>query len=221
MRKFVLGFMILGLLAVVAPPSRAGVGFGLHGNALNFKLANDIVKRVAPNQPASTQGLAIQEIYGLGLGGGLHLDFSLPIISLRLSGDYLTLSPDNSKFQSYLASVNPLLASSTVDGGRITLLQANLNLKINILPIPVFKPYATGGVGLTNVKMDDITLKTPFGTVTTSLLETQTVGTFNVGVGVDIEIGSIALFGELKVNWVMLKEGTSVQLPIGTVGITF
>jgi opacity protein-like surface antigen len=221
MRKFALGFVILGMLAFQTASLRAGVSFGLHGNALNFKLANDIVAKVSGSQVTSTQGLALQEVYGLGLGGGLHLDFSLPIISFRVSGDYLTLSPDNSKFQSLLGGISPLLATATVDGGRITMIGGSVNLKLNILPLPVIKPYATGGVGLTNLKMDDVNVKTPLGSFSSSLLKTQTAKTFNVGAGVDIELGGIALFAELKVNWVFLEEGTSVQLPIGTVGITF
>jgi hypothetical protein len=221
MRKFGLGFMILGLLAMQTAPAMAGVGFGLHGNALNFKLANDIVAKVS-GTPSTVQGTAIQEVYGMGLGGGVHLDFGLPIISFRVSGDYLTIAPDNDKFRSYFSQISPILfANATVDGGRITMIGGNVNLKLNVLPLPVIKPYATGGVGLTNIKMDEVNVKTAFGSFKSTLLENQTVKTLNVGAGVDVELGGIALFGELKVNWIFLKEGTSVQLPIGTVGITF
>ena len=38
---------------------------------------------------------------------------------------------------------------------------------------------------------------------------------------VDILLGPITLYGEVKVTWIFLKEGTSTYVPIGLVGIRF
>ena len=109
-----------------------------------------------------------------------------------------------------------------VEGGTITMISGNANLKINILPLPVFKPYITGGIGLANIKAEDLVITfNNFKIPGFQLIETQTVTMFNAGAGLDLDFGGLAIYGELKVNWVMLKEGTSVQVPIATVGITF
>ena len=52
-------------------------------------------------------------------------------------------------------------------------------------------------------------------------LDSKTLTTANVGAGVDLTLGGLTLFGELKLNWIFTDEKTSSQVPIGTVGITF
>lgn len=223
MRRVLVLILLLLLAAFPVQQSLAGVGFGLHGNVTNFKIGGDLARITGLNSTPSTTSLALKEVYGLGYGGGIHLDLSIPIVSIRISGDYLTLAPDNDKFQAFLRTYT---GSPTtlfgVSGGRITMISGNANLKINILPLPVFKPYITGGVGLANIRAEDISITfNNFVIPGFQLIKTQTVSTFNVGAGLDLDFGAIAIFGELKVNWVLLEEGTSIQVPIATVGITF
>lgn len=217
-------FALLFLLAAIpAQMSFAGVGFGLHGNLTNFKIGGELGRITGLSSAGSTTSLALKEVYGLGYGGGIHIDLAIPVLSIRLSGDYLTLSPDNDKFQTFLrAYTGSSTALFAVEGGKITMISGNANVKINILPLPVFKPYITGGIGLANIKAEDLTITfNNFKVPGFQLIETQTVTMFNAGAGLDLDFGGLAVYGELKVNWVMLKEGTSVQVPIATVGITF
>jgi opacity protein-like surface antigen len=221
----VLVFVLL-IFCALAPVqhSLAGVGFGIQGNVTNFKIGGDLARITGLGAPSSnTTSLALQEVYGLGVGGGIHFDIGLPFLSFRVSGDYLTLSPDNTKFQTFVRTYVGLPgATVAVDGGRITMLSGNVNLKLNILPIPVFKPYITGGAGMANVKADDLSISVGALKVTGfQLIQTQTVTTFNLGAGIDLDFVGLVIFGEVKVNWVMLKEGSSVEVPIATVGLTF
>jgi opacity protein-like surface antigen len=224
MRRVLVISLLLLSVAIPARQSLAGVGFGIQGDVTNFKIGGDIARITGLSaSPGNTTSLALQEVYGLGVGGGIHFDIGLPFLSFRISGDYLTLSPDNTKFQAFVRTYVGLPgATVAVDGGRITMLSGNVNLKLNILPLPVIKPYVTGGAGMANLKAEDLSISV--GALKVSgfqLIQTQTVSTFNLGAGLDLDFGGIAIFGEVKVNWVMLKEGTSVEVPIATAGITF
>jgi hypothetical protein len=195
---------------------------------INSKI-NAKVKEIAGLTPtAGALQVALDEVYGLGLGGGVHVDLGLGIVSIRVSGDYITLSPDKDKFKSYVQQVIPGLPVSFVDGGKVDLISGSANAKIVIVPLPVFRPYITGGAGMANVKATDVTLS--LGSINlkpVSILKSQTVGTFNAGAGADFVFGGAegkkgtAVFVELKINWLMLEEGTSTMVPIATAGITF
>lgn len=209
------------LLAVSTALSQT-VGFGVHGNMINSNI-NAKVKQIAGITPSTgTLQVALDEVYGLGLGGGVHFDIKFAALSIRISGDYLTLSPDKDKFAAYVQQVTPGLPVQFVDGGKVDMISGSANLKLVVLPLPVFKPYVTGGGGFTNVSATDVSLS--LGGVKLSpvqILKKQTVGSFNAGAGLDLDFGSLTVFAELKINWLMLEEGTSTYVPIVTAGLTF
>jgi hypothetical protein len=224
MRTFLL---CLALLVVVTFTASAQVAFGVHGNLVNFKISDEL-KQLAGLPAGNPETVALEEVYGMGYGGGIHLDFSLGILSARLAGDYVTLTPDNAKFQTFLAQyVGAASSAFKVDGGRVEILGASLNLKFTFLPLPVVKPYLTAGGGISQVKAAETSVTytppAPLSPITTklTLIEKQNPWTLNGGVGVDIALGGLALYVELKVTGFFLKEGTSTYLPIGTVGLTF
>jgi opacity protein-like surface antigen len=218
MKRLLLPFVLL-LSTVVSAQS---VNFGIHGNLINSEI-NAKVKEIAGITPSTgTLQVALDEVYGLGLGGGVHFDINLSILSIRLSGDYITLSPDKDKFRTYVQQVVPGLPVQFVSGGRVDMLSGSANLKLVVLPLPVLRPYISGGAGLVNVKATDVTLSLAGTNLQpVSILKSQTVGTFNAGAGVDIAIGGLTIFGEIKANWIMLDEGTSTFVPIVTAGLTF
>lgn len=223
MRTFVLS---LALLVAFTFTAAAQVSFGVQGNIVNFKVSQDL-KDLAGIPAGSQQTQALEQVYGMGYGGGIHLDFSLGILSFRVTGDYMEMSPDNAKLQEVFTLVAPgFIKSVTVDGGKITVIGGAANLKLVVLPIPVLKPYVTAGVGISQVKVDDAKLTiTPlvgnaFST-TMTLLEKQTPMTLNGGVGADLSLGGISLYAEVKVTAFFLEGGTSTFLPIATVGLTF
>jgi len=209
-------------LAVASTAAAQSLGFGVQGNISNLQLSAN-VKQIVGVQSSATN-TALEEVYGLGVGGGAHLDLNLPIISLRLSGDYMSLSPNADKFKTWLQSyLGSGVTSVAVDGGTITEYSLQLNVKLVILPVPVFHPYVTAGGGLAHVKMDDAKI-TINGTITLpqqALIEEQTVSTLNGGVGVDLVLGSVSVYGEVKVNVFYITEGHGTYLPIATVGVTF
>jgi opacity protein-like surface antigen len=209
-------------LCFAVSASAQTIGFGVHGNMINSKINATVKQAVNYQSTSGTAQVALDEVYGLGLGGGVHFDIGLSVLNIRISGDYMTLSPDKDKFKQYVQQVMPGLPVSFEDGGKIDMISGSANLKLTVLPLPVFKPYVTGGVGLANVKATDViisinSVKLP----AVQILKTQTVMQLNAGVGTDIEISKIALFAELKFNWLKLDEGTYTMVPIATAGITF
>ncbi len=183
------------------------VAFGIHGNLVNFNFAGDF-----------------KDVYSLGYGGGAHLDFHLPILTLRLSGDYIVISPDKEKYRTLLAQYIGAAAAAgvTVEGLRINVISGSLNLKLPVVPLPVISIYATGGAGFVRLSATDATVSLNGSPLTTvKAPEAQTKPSLNAGAGVDINLGAMTLFGELKINWILTEGQTSTMVPLGTVGLTF
>lgn len=217
--------MVFLLVLLAIPAAGQGQGpsarFGIHLNIINADL-NATLEDLSGIPATTGPSVALKEVYGLGLGGGLHLDVDLGLLTFRVSGDYIRLAPDKDKFKSYMSSVAPGIPVTLESGGIITLWSGTLNAKLVVLPLPVVKPYVTGGAGFTYVNSTAASLMVnniplpPF-----QVLQNQTCFTDNLGAGVDILLGPITLYGEVKVTWIFLKEGTSTYVPIGLVGISF
>jgi opacity protein-like surface antigen len=215
-------FLLSCALLIATMASAQSVGFGVHGNMINSDV-NAKVKEIGGITPSTgTLQVALDEVYGLGIGGGVHFDIKFSVLSIRISGDYITLSPDEEKFQQYVQQVLPGFPVKFVSGGKVDMFSGTANLKLIVLPLPVFKPYVTGGGGFTHVTAENVTISLS-GTnlAPVSILKKQTVGTYNLGAGLDIELGALTLYGELKVTWIALEEGTSTFVPIVSAGITF
>ncbi len=199
------------------------IGFGVHGNMINSDVNAKVKQLLQIDQSNSgTLQVALDEVYGLGYGGGVHLDINLPVITFRISGDYLTVSPDKDKFSTYVKQSFGALPVSYVEGGKVDMISGNANAKLVVLPLPVVKPYVTGGVGVCNVKATDVTLALSGANMKpVTILKQQTVFTYNAGVGVDFDISGTFIFAEMKFNWIPLEEGTVTLVPIVTAGLTF
>jgi len=203
-------YCILGcalLIAVTATAQVPGVSaaFGVHANLANLNVEG-----------------ALKEVYGMGYGGGAHLDVRFAMLSLRLSGDYTTFSPDNDKYQAFIRSLPGFAtATITVDGGRINIFSGNVNLKLPFLPLPIVNPYLTGGIGLVNIGADEAKV-TVNGAAAGSIPEVkgETKTAANVGVGVDLNLGALTLFAEGKYTWIFTEGETSTYIPF-SIGITF
>ncbi len=206
----------------MAQESGTSVDFGVHGNIISSDI-NAVLREIAGlPAPSGTYEIALEEVYGLGLGGGLHLDVDLGLLTFRLSGDYVTLSPDEEKFADAIQLYFPGASLTFVEGGKIEMISGSLNAKLVVLPIPAVRPYITGGGGLTYLKTTKVKLL--FNGVPIpdfEILKAQTVPTLNAGAGLDLELGPVTLYGEIKVNWLFIDEGNSTFIPIGTVGVTF
>ena len=207
------------LVAFTASAGAQGVGFGVQGDFVNFNLGVASPSVQIPQVGTLDVSSLVTQIYGLGYGGGIHFDVNLGLVAFRLSGDYIMLSPDKQKYQSLLG---PLGSQVTIDGGRIDIYSGSVNLKFNLIPLPVIHVYVTGGAGMVDIKMNDATLSLgAFKLATVKAFDTQTKPTLNAGAGVDLKLGPIALFAELKVNFIMTTGKTSSEVPLATVGLTF
>jgi opacity protein-like surface antigen len=165
----------------------------------------------------------LNEIYGFGYGGGAHLDINLPVLlSFRLQGDYVHFSADQGKYQSLLASlVGGAATGFTIEGGGISILSANANVKSSFLPLPIISPYITGGIGFANLSASDATVKNqgqpvPGGTIPG--VKGETNFSANVGAGVDLKLG-IDLYIEARYTWIFSSGETSTYIPV-SIGIT-
>ena len=72
MRRDLIIAVLLLFVALPVQQSLAGVGFGFHGNVTNFKIGGEVGKLLGTSSGGSTTTLALEEVYKLGLGGGLH-----------------------------------------------------------------------------------------------------------------------------------------------------
>ena len=217
MKKLMLCCLVL---IVISASSQAQVKFGIQGDVTNFTVGN-----IGNAGSVSTGDLtsSLQDIYGLGFGGGVHLDINLLILKIRVSGDYLTLSPDKGKYSALLQKyLGAGAAGITIDGGRFNIWSGSANVILPIIPLPIISVYVTGGVGVVNLTMSDVTV-TFNGAKLTSFpgLASQTKPSVNAGAGVNLSLGGISLFGELKVMWIFTDPKTSTAVPFGTVGLTF
>jgi len=216
MRSFSLLVVALCLAtAAVAQPVVGAfvpsVNFGAHVNLTNSNFPG----------PSINGSTALQDVYGAGFGGGVHLDIQLAMLSLRISGDYLSFSPDNEEYQKGLQDLIGNAATQfTIDGGALTMWSGNLNAKMAILPLPVIKPYLTGGIGFASLNVADAkVMQNGVETKAYPGFPSVTKTAWNVGAGVDLSIG-VTLYLEVKYMWVMTDPETSTLFPV-TIGVTF
>jgi len=215
MRSFILTAAFLVATAAFAQPVVGGlapsVNFGAHANFMNANFPGPQVNGAA----------ALKDVYGAGFGGGVHLDVQLAMVSFRLSGDYLSFSPDNDKYRQGLEGIIGTAAGQfSVSGGGITMWSGNINAKMAILPLPIVKPYLTGGVGVARLSVDDA--KVIQGGIETKAyagFASETKTAWNFGAGVDLSVG-VTLFLEVKYMWVMTDPEASTLVPV-SIGVTF
>lgn len=209
MKRTVLTVVLTLVLASMA--FSQGVDFGAHAN---FTISN-----IPP--PDIAGGSSLKDAYGLGLGGGAHLDISLIAFSFRFSADYIHYGVDEEKLrEAYRPMFGDAVNQINIDGGDLGIYSISANGKLNILPIPVLTPYLTGGIGLAWLNRDEAkTSISGVGGATIPASSSSGKTMLNIGAGADFKLG-VKLFAEVK-YCVIFTEGTnSTYIPI-TVGITF
>jgi opacity protein-like surface antigen len=210
--------VLVSLLCVVgvsaaAPlgPAVPKFGFGVHGNFSLGSLPGPVFAGSAP----------LKDAYGPGLGGGVHLDLDLPGLGLRLSGDYLRYSLDEGHFrESYAGVFDDAVDQISLHGGGLGILSAGVNAKVAVMPLPVVRPYVTGGAGLAWLSMDETRTSIAGQPGRTFPATTQGGKTsFNLGAGADLEVG-IKLFVEARYVWILTDGERSTYVPVA-LGVTF
>lgn len=205
MKRLVLCCVLLAAFQSYGQVSGPKVAFGLQADVANLKV-----------------GGSLEEVYGMGYGGGVHLDVEFMMFSLRASGDYITFSPDNDKYRSALSRLTGSAAAGfAIDGGRVNIMSGTLSGKWGVLPLPLLTPYLTGGIGLARLSVDEakVTLNgVAQGSIPAVQAETKTLA--NVGAGADLKLPGLSLYLEAKYAWIFTEGETSSYIPI-TLGITF
>ncbi|HET6272010.1 MAG TPA: outer membrane beta-barrel protein [Bacteroidota bacterium] len=200
-RTLLLSLLTIGLSssAFAAGPVR----FGLHGNAAFLNVPEPL-----------------KEAYGFGYGGGAHLDISLLVLSIRVSGDYISFPIDEGKFKAILAAGGLNASDFQFDGGRIGILSFAVNGKMGF-PVPVFSPYITAGAGLASISVSDLSIRYQGQPVVSAAgQKAETKFSINVGVGADLDIIVATLFIEAKYTLIFTEGESSSYVPV-TLGITF
>lgn len=166
----------------------------------------------------------LNEVYGTGYGGGVHLDVKFLVASVRVSGDFMTFSADNDKFRAAVAPyVGAIPAGVTFEAGRVNVLATSVNGKYVVIPLPIVSPYVTGGVGLASVSVGEgkvLLNGVPVAGASIPAVKGETKASVNIGAGVDLDFGDISLLVEARYTWIF-SEGDKVKyLPI-SFGVTF
>jgi opacity protein-like surface antigen len=200
------------LVAMVTSLALAqSVGFGAHGNFT--------ISKIPP--PDITGGTSIKDAYGLGLGGGAHLDISLIAFSFRLSADYIHYAVDVDKFrEAYRPLFGNAVNQMNIDGGALGIYSVTINSKMSILPIPILTPYITAGIGLAWLNRDEA--KTSIAGVGGATIPASNSSQNTIicgGAGADLKLG-VKLFAEVKYCLIFTEGTNSSYVPI-TIGITF
>jgi opacity protein-like surface antigen len=187
------------------------LGFGVHGH---FSLGS------LPG-PAIDGTSALQDAYGPGYGGGAHLDVSLVNLGFRLSGDYVTYALDEERFRdSYRDVFGGAVEQLGVDGGGLGIASFAASGKLTLVPLPVVRPYLTGGAGLAWLSVEEAKTSiagVPGRTFPSSRQSGKTC--LNLGAGVELSLG-VTLFAEARYVWLLSEGETSTFVPV-TLGVTF
>ena len=214
--RYIIFFLLIALTVFAAhaqgvPMIGPSVSFGVHGNL-------GLISLPGPEVNGSTP---LDEVYGLGYGGGVHFDVEFVSVTLRVSADYTTFSPDDANYQKALAGLAGSAASDfTIEGGRINIVSANVNGTLPILPLPFVSPYITAGVGLARIDADAAEISfqgAPSATYPGFSSGTSTA--INAGAGVDLDL-FLSLFVEAKYTWIFAEGQTTNFVPI-SLGINF
>jgi opacity protein-like surface antigen len=181
----------------------------------------------------------IKDFYGVGFGGGAHLDVNvLRYLTLRLNGDFFTFPSDKKKVGALLAqqfSVNeggtwvaadP--AKTTVEGYNARAIGITLNGIGKIPTKSVVTPYALLGVGLHIVSASDMSVSyTGLGDITKDLVEGDIVSQpeskarfgLNFGAGSEFSLGGAKLYIEVRYVMIFTPDKKTNHIPI-TIGVT-
>jgi opacity protein-like surface antigen len=198
-----------GVIAQTTPMIGPTVVFGIHANVGFVNLPGPSVNSATP----------LEDVYGIGYGGGVHLDIEFAMLSVRVAGDYITFSPDDENYRNALAGLEGSTASDfSIDGGRVDILHASVNGKLSPIPLPIVSPYLVGGIGLARISADAAEVKFQ-GTPAANYpgFESETGTAASLGVGLDLDF-FVSTFIEAKYVWIFLKGENSGYLPI-TLGI--
>ena len=114
------------LIALAAVSSRAlalgpGFAFGVHANFTSSSF---------PGPSTSGLNQQINSAYGVGWGGGVHVDANLMLFSVRLTGDYIHYAIDETKFRDSFRSLFGSAADQmSVSGGGLGIVTIAVNGK--------------------------------------------------------------------------------------------
>lgn len=145
--------------------------------------------------PISPESFSDYWSMGYNIGGGAGYRF-LPNLSGSLSLGYNSMVFDEEGFLKDIGLGGYGLA---VEGADATILMVTANVKFSLVPTAPLSPYLIGGIGFSNVSLEDISFAFEGQTYVYDGTSESTFGAI-IGAGVDIPVSPIvALF--LEVDW--------------------
>jgi len=201
--KNIFALVALGIALSSTAFSAGSIKFGLQANVASLNAAEPL-----------------NEAYGFGYGGGAHFDITFVLFSFRLTGDYISFSPDEQKYKTIVGRLIPGFSASglSLEGGRISVLSFAANVKLG-LPLPFVSPYVTAGGGIANLSASDLTVKYQGVVFAAPAPKSETKSSVNVGIGVDLNV-IVTLYIEAKYTVIFTEGESSSYVPV-TIGITF
>jgi opacity protein-like surface antigen len=204
---------------LLAGSARAQVTFsgGPHAGIALSAFPDLVSQATAPN--------TLSDAYGLGYVFGAHGDVGFAeYLSGRLSLDYSLYPADKDKFkEGYTDQAgNPLPASDfNVEGGTVSFFSITVNGLGKIPTGSSVTPYGLLGFGMHIVTPSDVkTTYTPTNQQIEYMSEGETKFGVNFGAGVEFDLGSVNLFGEIKYVIVFTSEKSTGLIPV-VVGVSF
>lgn len=166
----------------------------------------------------------ISDFYGIGFGGGAHVDAQfVPFLAARFGIDYMTFSSDKDKIKERLAQANGVQASALgFEGLNSGIFSINLTGIGKIQTHSALTPYGLLGFGLNFLSISES--KVTFngqpvaqaGTPSSS----ETDFGLNFGAGSEFKMGAIALTFEIKYVLIFTSGNSTAHIPI-LVGVSF
>ena len=171
----------------------------------------------------------VSEFYGMGFGGGGHLDVGIiDAFKVRVNMEYYSFPSDKEKLKPFVASFVGIQASdiASLSGGSFNIFSVNIDA-IGKVPTPSgISPYALFGFGIYGVGLSDLSGTSTDGrskTITSDQIGAKTGAKFglNFGAGTEIHVApKIDMFLEFKYILVFTEDESSGAVPI-MLGATF
>ena len=205
MKRF-LGVLLILALATSGSKAQVRWGFGAQGGVSISSFEKDI-----------------KDYYGLGFGGGVHVDAELnKYFTGRFQFDYHMFSSDKDKLSGQIAQNSGVPASDVkVEGWNVSIMGIYLNALGKLPTGSAFVPYALAGVGMNIVGQSDPKVTYQGQDVTSQVFskpESKTKFGIDFGAGADYAVSKNVCIGlEFRYVLIFTENNSNAHMPISLI----